>query len=106
MHTLLEKLGHTPTTVENGREGLDILAKETFDLVLMDIQMPVMNGEETFAAMRRNPDTADIPVIALTAFALNGELERFLAEGFNGYVTKPVEVQRLIDEIERVKEHG
>lgn len=102
LHTLLNKLGHTPTTVEDGSKVLEILEKESFDLVLMDIQMPVMNGEEAFYLMRQNPDTVGIPVIALTAFAFQGEQDRFMAAGFDGYVSKPVEVQKLIDEIERV----
>ena len=102
VHTLLTKLGHIPTTVEDGKQVIDILAKESFDLVLMDIQMPVMNGEEALLEMRNNSETSNIPVIALTAFALKGEQERFMTDGFDGYVSKPVEIQNLIDEIARV----
>jgi CheY-like chemotaxis protein len=78
--------------VENGRECLDVLEQNSFDLVLMDIQMPVMNGEEALRELRRRVQgtTRHQPVIALTAFSLRGEKERFLENGFDGYVSKPL----------------
>lgn len=106
LHSLLKKLGHNPTTVENGKAALDAMAHERFDLVFMDIQMPVMNGEEALLEMRKNSETAGIPVIALTAFALKGDQEQIMARGFDGYVSKPLEIQKLVDEIERVAKSG
>ena len=102
MMLLLAKLGHTATCVANGREVLAELRSSTFDLVLMDIQMPVMNGEEALHAIRRLDHGADIPVIALTAYAMKDEQERFARDGFDGYISKPVEVEALVAEIERV----
>jgi len=102
MKLLLVKLGHTATCVENGRDALTELERAAFDLVLMDIQMPVMNGVEALQAIRQLEQSADIPVIALTAFATTEEQERFMSEGFNGYVSKPVEIGILVEEIERV----
>jgi len=102
MMLLLTKLGHTATCVENGRDALAELESDAFDLVLMDIQMPVMNGVEALQTIRQLEQSADIPVIALTAFAMTKERERFMSEGFDGYVSKPVEINILVEEIERV----
>lgn len=84
--------------------ALAALDKEPFDLVLMDIQMPVMNGKVALAAVRereRGTNTR-LPVIALTAYALKGDVERYLAEGFDGYVSKPLEVKKPAAEMRRV----
>ena len=100
--SLLEKLGHAVTVAENGKDCLAALGQSVFDIVLMDIQMPVMNGEEALKAIRRRERGADIPVIAMTAYALSGEKARFLEDGFDGYVSKPFEVEELANEMERV----
>ncbi len=99
---MLEKLGHHVTTAGNGRECLDRLAHEDFDLVFMDIQMPVMDGLE--ATRRIRADDAprpDIPIVALTAYAMAADRERFLAAGINDYVAKPVESTGLNAAIQR-----
>jgi CheY-like chemotaxis protein len=90
---------------ENGREAILALEKETFDLVLMDIQMPVMNGEEALREIRRlelEAASRRQPVIALTAYSLRGDKERFIQEGFDGYVSKPMIIEELITEMKRV----
>ncbi|MBV5340952.1 MAG: response regulator [Deltaproteobacteria bacterium] len=99
--SLLEKLGHEVVTKENGRECLSALEVDTFDLVLMDIQMPLMNGEEALLEIRRIEQETGFhqPVIALTAYALRGEKERFLATGFDGFVSKPLVINELIFEM-------
>ncbi|MEI6208278.1 MAG: ATP-binding protein [Desulfuromonadales bacterium] len=102
MMALLPKMGHTVTCVENGRDVLKALEEHQFDLVLMDIQMPIMNGEDALKAIRNREDTARLPVIAQTAFALKDEQARFAADGFDGYISKPVEIEKMILEIERV----
>ena len=101
---LLGKHGHQVVIAENGTESLEALDQGTFDLVLMDIQMPVMNGEEALRAIRTKEQGTSCHqlVIALTARALRGEKERFLSEGFDGYLSKPMEQQELINEIKRV----
>ena len=101
---LLGKQGHEVVTAENGEECLQALEQGKFDLVLMDIQMPVMNGEETLRKIRVKEEktSSHLKVIALTAYALRGEKERFLGEGFDGYLSKPLEQQELIDEMKRV----
>ncbi len=102
---LLKKQGHLPVVVANGGEALDALASERFDLVLMDIQMPVMGGLEATAALReRERGTGGhVPVIALTAYALSGDRERCLKAGADGYVSKPVRPEDLVQEIERLR---
>jgi len=104
--TLLRKLGHDVFSVENGLECLVALKNGTFDLVLMDIQMPVMNGEATLREIRRKEQGTSIRqmVIAVTAYALRGDKERFLREGFDGYVSKPFKANELIFEMKRVRD--
>ena len=101
---VLKKMGHQVTLAENGRQALAAVDAVPFDLVLMDIQMPVMDGERALAVLReREASTgAHLPVIALTAYALKGDEEKFLATGFDGYVSKPLEVRKLVAEMKRV----
>lgn len=101
---VLKKLGHDVTVAENGRECLEKLEHDHFDLVLLDIQMPVMNGEDALREIRRKEQGGEHrqPVIALTAYALRGEKEHFLEAGFDGYVSKPLDIRELVSEIKRV----
>ena len=102
----LERAGHTSTIANNGLEAVEALKKEKFDLILMDMQMPVMDGYEATAAIRESDSLQDrnIPIIALTAHAMKGDKEKCIAAGMNGYVTKPIKRRTLIDEIARVTE--
>ena len=95
--TLLEKEGHRVVVAANGQEALDVLEKEPFDLVLMDVQMPVMDGFEATARLRAREEQTGkhIPVIAMTAHAMKGDRERCLAAGMDGYVSKPVQAREL-----------
>ncbi len=101
---LLKKLGHQVTLAENGKDALAALAREAFDIVLMDIQMPVMDGVQALAVLRKRERGANtrVPVIALTACALQDDEKQFLDEGFDGYVSKPLEVKKLVAEMRRV----
>jgi CheY-like chemotaxis protein len=101
---LLAKHGHEVVTAENGAECIAVLESGTFDLVLMDVQMPVMNGEEALGKIRAKEQgtSSHQKVIALTAYALRGEKERLLGVGFDGYLSKPLEVSGLISEMKRV----
>jgi signal transduction histidine kinase/DNA-binding response OmpR family regulator len=98
---LLEKAGHTVFVVGTGRDAIAAIASASFDLVLMDVQMPEMDGLEAIAAIRAaEKDTENhLPILAMTAFTMTGDRERFLAAGFDGYVRKPIDVRELFRSI-------
>jgi signal transduction histidine kinase/ligand-binding sensor domain-containing protein/DNA-binding response OmpR family regulator len=104
MLRLLEKRGHHVVVTANGREALESLEKNSFDLVLMDVQMPEMDGYEATIALRRREGASGkhIPVIALTAHAMKGDRERCVAAGMDDYLAKPIdprEFDRLLRKI-------
>lgn len=92
---LLRKLGHRVDLAENGERALAALQRQRYDIILMDCQMPVMDGFEATRAIRQNPEWADLPVIAVTANVLQGDREQCLASGMNDYVTKPYKRDEL-----------
>jgi PAS domain S-box-containing protein len=100
---LLEKRGHQAVVVENGEQVLKKLAREEFDLVLMDIQMPVMNGFEVTQKIRdlEKESGKHLPIVAMTAHAMKGDRERCLAAGMDDYVSKPLYAEELHKAIER-----
>jgi PAS domain S-box-containing protein len=99
---LLEKQGNRVTVVENGEIALSELTKNEFDCILMDVQMPVMDGVEATKRIRNSETTfKDIPVIALTAYAMTGDKEKFLAAGMSAYLSKPVDRDDLFAVIRR-----
>jgi PAS domain S-box-containing protein len=101
---MLQKRGHRVVVANNGREVLERLQGETFDVVLMDVQMPELDGYETTACIReREKGTgAHLPILALTAYAMKGDRERCLAVGMDGYLTKPVEAAELHEALRSV----
>ncbi len=98
---LLEKAGHQVTCARDGQEVLDKLKQDTFDVILMDVQMPGMDGIEATAAIRANPKWAGIPIIAMTAHAMKGDRERLLEAGMDDYISKPVRREALLAALER-----
>jgi CheY-like chemotaxis protein len=98
----LEKRGHDVELAVNGREALDATEQRTFDVVLMDVEMPEMSGLEATAAIRRREQRTGthIPIIAMTAHAMIGARERCLAAGMDAYVSKPVHADELYRAIE------
>ena len=109
MQKLLERTGHTVVPAENGREVLDLLAAQDFDCILMDIQMPELNGLEATRIIRESQGLGDkrtIPIIALTAYAMPGEREQFLAAGMSAHVAKPVDMQALKAILQQVVSGG
>jgi two-component system, cell cycle response regulator DivK len=93
---VLAATGFRTLEATTGGEAIDLASEHTPDLVLMDIQLPDLDGVQTLRRLRADARTASIPVLALTAQAMRGDRERFLAEGFDGYVSKPVNVRELI----------
>ncbi|WP_210490477.1 hybrid sensor histidine kinase/response regulator [Rufibacter aurantiacus] len=95
------------TVVNNGREALDLLAQETFDLILMDMQMPELDGYEAMQYIREHlPACQEIPIIALTAHASEGEFKKCLAAGANSYISKPFKAEDLLQEISGLLQAG
>jgi CheY-like chemotaxis protein len=98
---LLSRAGVQLTTADNGREALERLANGRFDLVLMDCQMPVMDGYAATRALREQPRWRDLPVIAMTANAMVGDREKVLAAGMNDHIAKPIRVEELFATLSR-----
>jgi CheY-like chemotaxis protein len=102
----LEKAGHSVVVANNGREAVDAWKRESYDVVLMDVQMPEMDGFEATATIldleRTGNTDRHTPIIAMTANAMKGDRERCLDAGMDGYVSKPVKRQTLFAEIQRV----
>jgi PAS domain S-box-containing protein len=101
---MLEKFGCSVTVAKDGQEALQRLAEQDYDLILMDVQMPVMDGVEATKAIRDASNLgakSSIPIIAMTAYAMSGDKEKFLAAGMDDYIAKPVDKQALVELIER-----
>jgi CheY-like chemotaxis protein len=101
---LLQRRGHEAVIAVNGREAVDALAGGRFDLVLMDLQMPIMDGFEATAAIRarERASGARMPIIALTAHAMEGDRQRCLDADMDGYISKPITGAKLFEVIDRV----
>ncbi|HET6254984.1 MAG TPA: response regulator [Puia sp.] len=98
---ILQKLGYTPTVVGNGREAVDTVAANDFDIILMDLQMPEIDGLEATRMIRRRNAGPQPVIIALTANAMEGDEEECLSAGMNDYLGKPVKLEELIDKLQK-----
>jgi CheY-like chemotaxis protein len=96
---ILERAGHRVTLARNGREAIEKWSAQSFDLILMDVQMPEVDGLQATVAIRERERAsgAHIPIIAMTAYALSGDRERCLASGMNDYLTKPIDSRLLLE---------
>jgi CheY-like chemotaxis protein len=101
---LIEKQNHSVMVAANGLEALEMIEKENFDCVLMDLQMPVLDGFEATAAIRNKERMSGghLPIIAMTAHAMAGDLDLCLAAGMDGYITKPIKATAVFATVERV----
>jgi CheY-like chemotaxis protein len=99
----LELLGEFEVlTAEDGEKGCVVAAAEQPDIILMDLEMPVVDGWEATRRLRHNPQTRDIPIIALSAHALAGERDKAIAAGCDEFDTKPIEFDRLVATVQRI----
>ncbi len=102
----LDLAGYETLTAVDGREAIKLAASELPDLILMDLRMPVMNGDAAMRQIRADARTREIPVMALTASAMKGEREHLLAEGFDGYIEKPIDVKTFAGTVARFLPEG
>jgi two-component system, cell cycle response regulator DivK len=96
---VLEYGGYDVRVARTAEDGIALAIKEPPDLVLMDLQLPGIDGMEALRRLRENPRTADIPVVAVTAQAMKQDRERALEAGFNGYIEKPISVRAFPDQV-------
>jgi CheY-like chemotaxis protein len=101
LRDLLQKFGYETIEATDGEEGVELTRKMKPDLVLMDIMMPRLDGLEATRILKADISTKNIPVVALTAFAMSGDKERALEAGCDGYITKPVDVHGLLKTVEQ-----
>ena len=98
---ILEKNGYEVIQARDGLEGIEKAIQEKPDLILLDIQLPVMDGYQVARRMKSMPELKDIPIVALTSYAMAGDRERILAAGCDGYIEKPINPETFMAEIER-----
>jgi len=99
---IIKSLGYAILTAMNGEEGVSMAKENAPDLILMDIQMPVMDGITALNMLKSDERTKNIPVIALTSYAMAGDKEKFLGLGFSDYISKPIDKDGFIKAIENI----
>lgn len=99
---LLDKAGYQVLQAANAIQGIELARRFLPDLVLMDMQLPIMDGLEATRILKADAATAHIKIVALTALAMKGDAERMLAAGCDGYIAKPIHYQHFLDEIKRM----
>lgn len=100
-HFLLEREGFQIITAFNGRQALELAPRVRPDLIILDIQMPEMDGYETAQRLKSDPATAPIPIVGVSSFAMMGDREKALRAGFAGYVEKPINPETFAQEVRR-----
>ncbi|MBW2650713.1 MAG: response regulator [Deltaproteobacteria bacterium] len=99
---LLNKHGYETIKAETGEEGVQLAIEEKPDLILMDIKLPGIDGMEATKRIRASESNGKVPIIAITSYAMAGDRERYLKEGFTGYIEKPIDPYKIIKEIEEI----
>jgi CheY-like chemotaxis protein len=102
LRELLELRGYAVIEACDGKEALHMIEQAQPELLLLDIGMPVMDGFAVIRAIRENPRLAQLPVVAVTAYAMRGDREKILNSGFDGYLSKPVNARSLAEELDRL----
>ena len=105
---LLDYAGYRTLGVSNAEDGIELARAHRPDLVLMDVQLPGMDGVEALSRLRAEPGGGEIPIVALTAFAMKDDRERFLAAGFDAYIEKPLNVREFPEQVSAIlgRHHG
>lgn len=99
---ILNKHGITTLEAETGQAGIDLALARRPDFIILDIQLPDMDGTRVLATIRNSPLNGDIPIIAMTSYAMSGDREKLLDRGCNGYIEKPIDPLTVMDEIQSV----
>jgi CheY-like chemotaxis protein len=105
LRELLEMRGFTVAEAPDGEQTLKQVALAKPDIVLLDLNMPVLDGVETVKRIRQDPGLAGLPVLAVTAYAMRGDREKILSSGFDGYISKPINPSELGNELDRLLKH-
>ena len=98
---LLEQRGFTVTHAPDGKAGIALAARERFDLILLDIQLPGMDGYAVARALRADAGQVAVPIVAVTSYAMTGDREKAMAAGCNGYLEKPINPETFVTDIEK-----
>ena len=98
---VLQAEGHTVVAAENGERAIELARSERPNLMILDVQMPLLDGFSAIKALKAVHETRSIPAIAITALAMDGDRERLLAAGFDGYLSKPISIRELRVEVNR-----
>ena len=102
---LLEQRGHEVSLADTGPQGLEMAAKTRPDLILLDIQLPGMDGHAVARALKSDPQLKSIPIVAVTSYAMVGDREKCLEAGAEGYIEKPINPDTFVSEVERFIRH-
>jgi two-component system, cell cycle response regulator DivK len=97
---ILEKHGYEVHAARDGQEGIDTAARVLPDLILLDIQLPHMDGYAVAHKLRNNPDLAGVPIVAVTSYAMAGDRDKALSAGCNGYIEKPINPETFMNQVE------
>jgi two-component system cell cycle response regulator len=100
MEYLLRAFGHATVTAADGAEGVAAAVRESPDVILMDLQMPKLNGYDAARQIKAVPTLRTVPIVAVTAFAMVGDRDRILAQGFDGYIAKPIVPETFVDQVQ------
>lgn len=98
---LLERSGYEVFAAMDGRSGIETAALLKPDMILLDIQLPVMDGYDVARGLRQNPDLAGTPIVAVTSYAMSGDREKAMAAGCNGYIEKPIDPDTFVKKMEQ-----
>jgi len=99
---ILEKNGYNTIRAENGTTGIELALKEKPDFVLLDIQLPDMDGTEVLKELRKSEIDGGIPIIPITSYAMSGDRERLIGAGCNGYIEKPIDPVTIMNQIKEI----
>jgi CheY-like chemotaxis protein len=99
---ILEKNGYSTIKAENGKIGIELALEEKPDFIMLDIQLPDMNGLDVLQAIRGSDINGEVPVIAITSYAMSGDREKMLAAGCDGYIEKPIDPVTIINQIREI----